>query len=179
MLQRRDARTVRILVLQLGNLIGNLLALVPARLHRSLHVPNMLEHTAVVLKVLRKDVFLLAHLGQHHAQLVGDVGDGIIVGRLAPFGELACDGGALAAGGFVGADGAVLALDQAAELAAQLGALLAAEGVDAEAVPAAGGALCASGLRVSGAYLWLGNDDILAELWMELSTAVHVHCVWR
>lgn len=114
MLQRGDTSTIRILVLELGNLISDLLTLFPRRLNRSLHIANMLQDTARVLQILRIEVFLLADLGQHDAQLVGDVRDGIVFGGLAPVGELGGDGTALTAGGFVCTDRIVLALDQSA-----------------------------------------------------------------
>ena len=95
--------------------------MVPGRLHAPLRIPNRLEHGPGLLEVLREAVFLLADLAEQHAQLVGDVGDGVVVRLLAPVGELGGDGGALAAGGFVGADCVGFAFDELVELLAEVG----------------------------------------------------------
>lgn len=66
LLELGDLRTLRLLVLQLLNLVCDLALVIPARLHRALRVPDLLQHAPVVFQVLREDVFLLAQLGQQH-----------------------------------------------------------------------------------------------------------------
>lgn len=118
LLELDELGALGLLILQLLHLIGNLALVIPTRLHRALRIPNLLQHAAIILQVLGKDVFLLAEFGQEHAQLVGDVGDGVVARRLAPVGELGGDGDAFAAGRLVGADAVVLALDDFVELLA-------------------------------------------------------------
>ena len=134
LLQRHELRALRLLILQLLDLIRDLRLMIPTRLHRALRIPDLLQDSAIVLQILRKHVLLLAQLGQQHAQLVGDVGDGVVARGLAPVRELSGDGDALAAGGLVGADGVVLAFDHLEELLAELGLLYAPEGGHGEAV---------------------------------------------
>ena len=109
----------------------------PAGLDRALGVANLLQHASAVLEVLRKQVLLLRDFGQQHAQLVADVRQGVVLGALAPFAELAGDAVGLAAGGLVGADLVVLRLDQLVQLLGQLGLLDAAQRRHAEVVLAA------------------------------------------
>lgn len=139
MLQRDKARTRWILVFELGNLICDLLTLIARRLNRSFHVPNLLQDTAVILEVLGKNIFLLAHLSEHNAELVGDVGDVVVVSALTPFRELGGNRGTLTTSCLVGANSGVLALDQLGHLFAQLGCLHPAEGRDAEPMSVRGG----------------------------------------
>jgi hypothetical protein len=119
LLELRDLRALRLLVLQLLDLIRNLALVIPARLHRALRIPDLLQHAPVVFQVLREHVFLLAQLGQQHPKLVRDVRDGVVARRLAPVGKLGCDGDAFPAGGLVGADAVVLALDDFEQLLAE------------------------------------------------------------
>lgn len=97
----------------------------------------------MILHVLCIHILLLAQLRQQHAQLIRDVRDGVVLGRLAPFGELRGDGDALAAGDFVGADGVAFGFDETAHFTAHFGLLEALEGAHAEfeAATAAGVAL--------------------------------------
>ena len=97
--------------------------MVATRLDAALGVPDLLQHRAVVFEILREDILLLSDLGQQHAELVGDVGDGVVAGGFAPVGELGGDGDALAGGGLVGPDGVVLGFDDFEQLFGEFGLL--------------------------------------------------------
>ena len=134
LLEHGNLRALGLLVLELGDLVHDLLLAVPARLHAALHVADLLQHTPVVLQVLREAIFLLPELAQEHAQLVRDVADALVRRALAPVGQLAGDRNALAAGGLVGADGMVLGLYELVEFLRELGLLDAPQRGHGEAV---------------------------------------------
>lgn len=134
LLQRDQLRARRIFVLQFLDLVGDSHPLVARRLHGALRVPDLLEHAAVILQVLRKDVLLLTNLGQQHAEFVRDVGNRLIAGALAPFGQLRRDGDTLSTGSLVRADDEVFILDDFEQSLAQLGLLEAAQGSHGEAM---------------------------------------------
>lgn len=89
-----------------------LLFVVPCRLHASLGVPDLLQHTSAVLEVLSEQVLLLCNLCQQHSKLVTDVADSIVVGVLAPLAQLACYALRFLSGLFICTDCMVLGLDQ-------------------------------------------------------------------
>lgn len=126
--------TLGFLVFQPLNLLGHLGLVVSTRLDGTLGVANLLQDGTIILEVLSKQILLLAHLGQQDADLVGDVGDGVIARGLAPVGDLGGDGDSFARGGLVGADGMVLGFDDLEELLAEFGLLHAAQGGHGEAV---------------------------------------------
>lgn len=140
LLKDHESRTLGLLHLELGNLVGNLILAIAARLHALLRVANVLQNTPGVVQRVSILLLLLAKLAQDDANLVRNVRDGGVVGLLAPLGQLGGDGGALAAGGLVGVDEVVLALDDLVELARELGLDVSAEGVEGEA-SALGGAV--------------------------------------
>jgi len=109
-----------LLVLELGNLVADLRLVVTARLHTTLGVSNLLQDTSVILQVLRIEVLLFTNLRHQHADLVGQVGDGVIIGRLAPVRELRCDRNSFPASGLVSTDSVVLGLDELEELLGQV-----------------------------------------------------------
>lgn len=117
LLQHDNLGALWLLHLEPLNLIDNLVLVVAARLDAPLGVPYGLEQSARVVQVVRICVLKLAHLAEDHADLVGDIADGIVARLLAPFGELRGDGDALARCGLVGRDEVVLRLDEAVELA--------------------------------------------------------------
>ena len=102
------------------DLILDLLSVVPAWLDALLRVSNRLQHRPGIVQVVRIDVLLLAQLAEQHANLVGELGDGVIAGLLAPVGQLCANGETFFACGFVGADEVVLGLDKSEELLGQL-----------------------------------------------------------
>lgn len=57
-------------------------------------------------------VLLLANLTEKNADLVREVGDGIIPSLLTPLRELRCDRDALLAGGLIGTNEVVFGLDE-------------------------------------------------------------------
>lgn len=116
LLELPKLRRIGILILELLDVISDLLLVVARRLHTALSVPDALEQAARLLEVLRKEVFLLGDFGEEDAELVGDVAEGVVVGLFAPLGELGGDGGALAAGVFVGADDVGFGFDELVEL---------------------------------------------------------------
>lgn len=124
----------RLLVLQLGNLIGDLSLVVATGLDAALGVSDLLQDASVVLEVLCIQVFLLTDLGQQDANLVGQIRDGVVVGRLTPVGQLRRDGNSLATSCLVGTNGMVLSLDQLEELLGELGFSHATKGGHGEAV---------------------------------------------
>ena len=99
------------------------------RLDAPLRVPNRFEDDAGLLEVLRVAVLLLADLAQQDAELVAEVGHGVIACLLAPVGQLAGDGGALAARVFMGGNGVGLGFDELEELLGEVGLRRAAEAV--------------------------------------------------
>ena len=78
--------------------------MIPRRLHTSLRIPNTFQHAPALLQILRKHIFLFRNLREEDAKLVRDFADGVVVCLFAPVGEGGGDGGAFAAGGFVGGD---------------------------------------------------------------------------
>jgi len=72
----------------------------------------LLQYGPIVFQILCEQVFLLADLGQQYTNLVRDIGYGIVIGCLAPVGELRCNGQALAASSLVGGDCIVLGFDE-------------------------------------------------------------------
>lgn len=78
---------VGLLVLELGNLVGDLLFAVTAGLDRGLDVADALHGDAVLVIAVDVLVLELTNLVQQDAELVGDVGD-ILIGTLTPDGEL-------------------------------------------------------------------------------------------
>lgn len=133
LLQHHQFSTLRLLHLELLNLVGNLALRVSAGLYALLRVTNRLEYAPRVVQRMRISVLLLTHLAHDHAHLVREVADGIIAGLLAPLRELGGDGVTLAAGGLVGRNEVVLGLDEAEEAAGELGLDGAAEGTEGEA----------------------------------------------
>lgn len=121
LLQNHQSRVLRLLHLELMDLILDLLSVVPAWLDALLGVPDRLQNRPGIVQVVRIDVLLLAQLADYHTNLVGKLGDGIIAGLLAPIGELCANRETLFAGGFVGTDEVVLGLDEAEEFLGQLG----------------------------------------------------------
>jgi hypothetical protein len=105
----------------------HLLLVVPARLHRALSIPDLLQHASRVLESLREQIFLLGDLGKQYAKLVANVGEGIVVGALAPVAQLGGDRGALLGRILICRDGVVLRLDQLVQSLGQLGLLHSAE----------------------------------------------------
>lgn len=97
--------------------------MIPTRLHRTLRIPDLLQDSPIILQVLRKHILLLSQLRQQNTQFIRDVRDRIVAGSLAPVGELGSNGDAFAAGGLVGANGVVFALDHLEQLLAHLGLL--------------------------------------------------------
>jgi hypothetical protein len=75
---------------------------------------------------LCKQVLLLSDLRKQHTKLVADIAQGLVVGALAPFAELASNGSTLLGSLLVGVDRMVLGLDELVELLGQLGLLVAA-----------------------------------------------------
>lgn len=73
LLELQDLRALRLLILQLLNLVGNLALMIPARLHRTFRIPDLFQNAAIIFQILRKHVFLLAKFRHKHAQLIGDV----------------------------------------------------------------------------------------------------------
>lgn len=129
-----DFGALRLLVFQLLDLIRHFGFVVTTRLHRALRVANLLQHRSIIFQVFRKRSLLFANLGHQDAQLVGYVRHRIVPCRLTPVRQLRGDGDALAAGGFVGADGVVLAFDDFEDFLAQFGLLDAAQGCHGEAM---------------------------------------------
>lgn len=70
----------------------------------ALGVADALQDATTLLEILAKDLFLLRNFGEQDAELVGEVGDGVVVGLLTPVGQLAGNGGALATGRLVSTD---------------------------------------------------------------------------
>jgi hypothetical protein len=103
-------------LLDLLNLVRNLLLVVSRRLYTPLRISDTLEHVPALLKVLRVDVFLLSDLTHQDTELIGNIADGIVIGLLAPFRELASNGTTLAASGLVSSNDVGLSLDQLVEL---------------------------------------------------------------
>ena len=120
LLKSDKSGTGRFLVLELGNLITDLRFVVAAGLYTTLGVSDLLQDTSVVLQVLRIEVLLFTDLGHQHADLVGQVGDGVIVGRLAPVRELRRDRDTFPTSGLVGTDSVVLGLDELEQLLGQV-----------------------------------------------------------
>lgn len=129
-----DLGTLWFLALQLGDLVCQLDFVVPRRLDALLHIPNMLQDSSAIIKVVCIEVLLLTDLRQQHADLVGELANCIISGCFTPLGDLGRDGDALLAGGFVGLDQVVFRLDQAVQFSAQFWLDLASERVEAERV---------------------------------------------
>jgi len=96
---------------------------VSRRLNRALSVADLLQNTPAFLHALGQGVLLLCDFGQQHAQLVGDLGDGVIARLLTPVAELRGDRSLLLGSVLVGTDGMVLGLDQLVQLLGQLGLL--------------------------------------------------------
>ncbi len=122
------------LVLEPLDLVAYLSLLVPARLHTRFDVSDLLQNGSVFLQILREEILLFTDLRENDTNLVRDVRDGVIVGRLAPVGQLGCDGQTLATCSLVGSDSMVLGLDQLEELLGQLSLLDSAQGGDGEVV---------------------------------------------
>jgi len=110
----------------------------PTWLHTTLRISNLLQNPPTILQTLRIQILLLRNLRQQHPQLVTYITNSIILGALAPLAQLARDRSRFFGGGFVGADGVVLGLDEAVEALGELGLLRAAEGGEGEVVFAAG-----------------------------------------
>lgn len=87
LLEDNNLGGVGLLVLELGNLVGDLLLAVTAGLHRGLDVADALHGDAVLVIAVDVLVLELANFVQQDTKLVGDVGD-VLVGTLAPDGEL-------------------------------------------------------------------------------------------
>jgi len=66
--------------------------MVSARLNTLLRIPDRLQDSPAIVNIMGIEVFLLADFRQQNTNLVGDVGDGVIGGGLAPVGELGRDG---------------------------------------------------------------------------------------
>lgn len=78
---------VGLLVLELGNLVGDLLLAVTAGLDRGLDVADALHGDAVLVIAVDVLVLELTNLVEQDTELVGNVGD-VLVGTLTPDGEL-------------------------------------------------------------------------------------------
>lgn len=150
LLKDHEPRALGLLQLELGNLVGNLILAITARLHTLLRVANVLQNTACIVQRVSILFLLLAKLAQDDADLVRDVRDGGVVGLLAPLGQLGGNGGALTAGGLVGVDEVVLALDDLVEFARELGLNVAAEGVEGEAGALGGAVVLGAVAAVAG-----------------------------
>ena len=120
LLKRDEPGAGWLLVLELRDLVADLCLVVAAWLDAALSVSDLLQNASVVLQVLRKEVLLFTDLRHQHADLVGQVGNGVVVGGLAPVGELRCDRDSFATSSLVGADSMVLGLDELEELLGQL-----------------------------------------------------------
>lgn len=138
LLQGHQPHVLRLSHLDPLDLVLDLLSIVAARLDALLGVADGLEDVPGVVEIVRVQVLLLAELAEQDADLVGEVGDGVVVGLLAPLGELRRNGDALLAGGLVGADQIVLGLDESVEPLGELGLADAAEAGEAEAMEADG-----------------------------------------
>ena len=123
LLELHELGALGLLVLELLDLVGDLGFGVAAGLHAALGVADLLEQGAVVLKVLRHELLLLAQLRQQDAELVADVRQRLVARRLAPIGQLRGDGDALAARRLNGPDRVVLRLDELEKLLGQFGLL--------------------------------------------------------
>ncbi len=132
LLQRDKFRTLRLLRLQLRNLIRDLRFMIPTRLHALLRIPDLLQHRPAIVQIMRIRILLLSELAQEDAHLVAHVRDGLIVGSLAPVRELAGDGDPFLAGGFVRGYEVVFVFDELVELFGELGLDGAAEGGEVE-----------------------------------------------
>jgi len=138
LLQRHQSHVLRLPHLDPLDLVLNLLSIVAARLHALLRVADRLEDIPGIIEIVRIQVLLLAQLAEQDADLVGEVGDGVVVGLLAPLGELRGDGDALFARGLVGADQIILGLDEPVETLGELGLANAAQAGEGEAMIAGG-----------------------------------------
>ena len=67
LLELDNLGTFGLLVLQLRYFIRDLSLVIPARLHRALGVPNLLQDAAIIFQVLREYILLLAQLRQENA----------------------------------------------------------------------------------------------------------------
>jgi hypothetical protein len=138
LLQRHQSHVLGLPHLDPLDLVLDLLSIVAARLHALLGIADGLEDVPGIVEVVCIEVLLLAQLAEQDADLVGEVGDGVVVGLLAPLGELRGDGDALFARGLVGADQTVLGLDEPVETLGELRLADAAEAGEAEAMSAGG-----------------------------------------
>lgn len=116
LLQRDQLWTGGFFVLQLRDFIGYLGLGVTTRLDTTFSVSNLLQDASVVLQVLCIQVLLFTNFGQQHADLVGQVRDGVIVGGLAPVRQLGRNRDPFSASCFVSSNGVVLGLDELEEL---------------------------------------------------------------
>lgn len=87
LLQHHNSWAVGLLVLELGNLIGDLLLAVSRWLDRSFNVADRLDGDTVLVVAIDELVFQFANLVDQDPELVGDITD-IFVGTFTPDGEL-------------------------------------------------------------------------------------------
>ena len=78
MLQHDEPCALRLLQLELLDLVGDFRLGITAGLHTPLGITNVLENSAGVLEVVCIAVFDVAQFGKNHANLVTDVRDAII-----------------------------------------------------------------------------------------------------
>lgn len=170
LLKNNQPGALRLLGLDLGNLIGDLALSVTAGLDALLGVADLLHDAPGIIQRVGVVVLLLADLAEDDADLVADVADGLVAGLLAPVGQLGRNADALAARGLVRADDVVGRLDQLVQLARQLWLDRAAQGGQREA-HAVGPAAAARG-RAGVAAGLAGADGKIAV------PSVRLVCVW-
>ena len=133
LLESDESDTLWLLHLGALDLILDLSTVVSAWLDALLGVANSLQKVPGVIQVVCVKVLLLANLAEENADLVGEVGDGIIASLLTPLGELGSDRNALLAGRLVSTDEVVLGLDESEETAGEIRLSCATEGGEGEA----------------------------------------------
>lgn len=124
--------------------------MVSAGLHALFCVPYGLQDNAGIIQVVSIQVFLFADLTEQYANLVRDVGDGIVAGLLTPLRKLACNGNTFLTSGFVGSDQAVFGFDQLVEFFRELRLGGTSQRTEAESM------MTRAGARV--AFLFAGTD---------------------
>ena len=116
LLQRDQFRAFWLLGLQLRHLIHDLSFVVSRGLNALLGIADGLQDGTAIIDVVCIQVLLLTKLREQYAYLVGDVGDRIVGGRLAPVGKLGCDGQTLFACSLIVGDQVVFGFDELVEL---------------------------------------------------------------
>lgn len=119
LLEDNNLGRVRLLVLQVGDLVGDALLAVTAGLNRGLDVANALHGDAVLVVAVDVLVLELTNLVQQDTELVGDIRD-VLIGTLTPDGELLGDIHALLGNGLETAHNVLLHLDELGELLGQV-----------------------------------------------------------